>query len=124
MNKTPRPKLLAALVGNWVGIFGLVLAMGSLFVALCLIGIDFLAGFRQPYMGILVYLIVPSFFWMASFAREWEYGWNAAGAQNRRRLRPTLRQVARAERASLSQGLPALSLLLCSVRWEATGPFR
>ena len=62
-HKAPRPKLIAALIGNWVGIFGLVVATCSLFAALCLIAIDFFAGFRQPYMGILVYLIVPSFFW-------------------------------------------------------------
>ncbi len=40
-HKTPRPKLLSALVSNGVGIFGLVLAMGSLFAARCLITIDF-----------------------------------------------------------------------------------
>ena len=62
--KVPRPKLVSALVGNWVGIFGLALAMCSLFAALCLIAIDFFHGFRQPYMGILIYLIVPSFFWI------------------------------------------------------------
>jgi len=62
--KAPRPKFVSALVGNWVGIFGLILAMCSLFAALCLIAIDFFHGFRQPYMGILVYLIVPSFVWI------------------------------------------------------------
>jgi hypothetical protein len=39
MNETPHPQLLSALVSNGVGIFGLVLAMGSLFAALCLIAI-------------------------------------------------------------------------------------
>ena len=58
-HKSPRPKLVSALVGNWVGIFGLVLAMCSLFAALCLIAIDFFHGFRQPYMGILIFLIRP-----------------------------------------------------------------
>ena len=62
--KTPRPRWVSALIGNWVGIFGLVVALGSLFAALCLIAIDFFTGFRQPYMGILVFLIVPSFFWI------------------------------------------------------------
>jgi hypothetical protein len=62
--KAPRPQIFSALVGNWVGIFGLVLAMGSLFAALCLIAIDFFHGFRTPYMGILIYLIIPSFFWV------------------------------------------------------------
>ena len=63
-HKAPRPKLIAALVGNWVGLFGLLVATCGLFAALCLIAIDFFHGFRQPYMGILVYLIVPSFVWM------------------------------------------------------------
>ena len=62
--KSPRPKLISALVANWVGIFGLVLAGCSLFAALFLIALDFFGGFRQPYMGILIYLIVPSFFWI------------------------------------------------------------
>ena len=62
--KAPRPQWVSALVGNWVGIFGVVLAMCSLFAALCLIAIDFLHGFRQPYVGILIYLILPSFFWI------------------------------------------------------------
>jgi len=62
--KAPRPKLVTALFSNWVGIFGLVVAGCSLFAALFLIAIDFFHGFRQPYMGILVYLIVPSFIWI------------------------------------------------------------
>ncbi|MEJ2091819.1 MAG: NapC/NirT family cytochrome c [Syntrophobacterales bacterium] len=61
--KAPRHKFLSALVGNWVGLFGLILAACSLFAALFLIIIDFLHGFRTPYMGILIYLIVPSFAW-------------------------------------------------------------
>ena len=32
--KASRHKLISALVGNWVGIFGLILAMCSLFAAL------------------------------------------------------------------------------------------
>ena len=63
-HKAPRPKFVSALVGNWVGIFGLVVAMCSLFVELCLIAIDLFQGFRQPYMGILIFLIVPSFIWI------------------------------------------------------------
>jgi NapC/NirT cytochrome c family, N-terminal region len=62
--EVPRPKLVSALVGNWVGIFGLVLATCGLFSALCLIAIDFIHGFRTPYMGILIYLILPSFIWI------------------------------------------------------------
>src|SRR3974390_3783764 len=62
--KSPRPKFFSSLVGSWVGIFGLMLALCSLFAALFLIVIDFLHGFRTPYMGILIYLIVPSFVWI------------------------------------------------------------
>ena len=61
--KASRPRFISALVGNWVGLFGLILAGCSLFAALFLITIDFFHGFRTPYMGILVYLIVPSFVW-------------------------------------------------------------
>ncbi len=59
-----RPKWIAALLCNWVGIFGLVVAGFFLFAALCLIAIDSLTGFRQPYMGILVFLIIPGFIWV------------------------------------------------------------
>lgn len=62
--KSARRQWVSALVGNWVGIFGLVLAVCSLFAALFLIAIDFFHGFRTPYMGILIYLIVPSFVWI------------------------------------------------------------
>jgi hypothetical protein len=62
-NKAPRSQWISALVGNWVGVFGLVWAMSSLFVAIFLITIDFLHGFNQPYMGILIFLIIPSFIW-------------------------------------------------------------
>ena len=62
--KVPRPKFVFALVGNSVGIFGLAVAVCSLFAALCLIAIDFFHGFRQPYVGILIYLILPSVIWV------------------------------------------------------------
>ncbi len=62
--KVPRPQWVSALACNWVGIFGLVLAMCSLFAAIFLIAIDFFHGFRQPYVGILIYVILPSFFWI------------------------------------------------------------
>jgi hypothetical protein len=51
------------LAGNWVAIFGLALALCSFFAAFCLIAIDFFHGFSHPYVGILTYLIVPSFIW-------------------------------------------------------------
>jgi nitrate/TMAO reductase-like tetraheme cytochrome c subunit len=62
--KASRHRFLSALVGNWVGIFGLILAGCSLFAALFLVTLDFFHGFRSPYMGILVYLVVPSIVWV------------------------------------------------------------
>jgi hypothetical protein len=63
-HKAPRPKFVSALLGNPVGVFGLVLAVFSFFAALCLIGYDLFHGFRQPYMGILVFLVLPAFIWL------------------------------------------------------------
>lgn len=67
-NESARPKFLTALVGNWVGLLGLVVTVCSLFTALCLIAIDFFHGFRHPYMGIMTYVVVPSFIWLGLIA--------------------------------------------------------
>ena len=86
--KVPRPKFVSDLVGNWVGIFGLVLAGCSLFADFCLIAIDFFHGFRQPYVGVLIYLIIPSFIWI---------GFVLAGVgvwlERRRRKKPAAPEV-------------------------------
>ncbi|RJR32718.1 MAG: cytochrome C [Deltaproteobacteria bacterium] len=66
-HKASRPQWVSALLCNWVGIFGLLLAVGSLFAALFLVAIDFLRGFDQPYMGVMVFLVVPSFFYLGLF---------------------------------------------------------
>ncbi|MGA3116835.1 MAG: NapC/NirT family cytochrome c, partial [Syntrophobacteraceae bacterium] len=57
-------RLVSLLAGNWVGIFGLALASCSLFAVFCLIAIDFFHGFSHPYVGIVTYLIFPSFIWI------------------------------------------------------------
>ncbi len=62
-HKNSGPRSVSPLAGNWVGVFGLALASCGLFAVFCLIAIDFLHGFRQPYTGILTYLIIPSFIW-------------------------------------------------------------
>jgi hypothetical protein len=84
----PRPKFFSALVGNWLGIFGLILAACSLFAALFLIAIDFFQGFRTPYMGILIYLIVPSFFWIGII-----FAGVGAWLELRRRKKPAAAEV-------------------------------
>ncbi|MGA7494275.1 MAG: NapC/NirT family cytochrome c [Syntrophobacteraceae bacterium] len=66
MNEHKHPGLqwVSSLAGNWVSIFGLALATFGLFAVICLIAIDFFHGFSHPYVGILTYLILPSFIWM------------------------------------------------------------
>lgn len=49
---------------NWTSIAGIALAIGGFFAVLCFITFDFVRGFSIPYMGILVYIIVPSFIWV------------------------------------------------------------
>ena len=62
-DKSARPKFLVAMVSNRVGLSGLVVTFCGLFTALSLIAIDFFHGFRQPYMGIVTYVVIPSFIW-------------------------------------------------------------
>jgi LPXTG-motif cell wall-anchored protein len=55
------PQKMPSLVNNWISILGIILAASSFFATVCLIAIDFFRGFRNPYMGILTYLIAPLF---------------------------------------------------------------
>ena len=47
---------------NWSSWSGLVLAASALFAFLLLFAIDVFAGHRNPYLGILAYLVAPLFF--------------------------------------------------------------
>ena len=110
MGLRPRvAKFVSALVGNWVGIFGFGLAMCSLFADVCLIAIDLFQGFRQPYMGILIYLIVPSIFWIGLIFAGVGVWLERRRRKKQRRRRPALRQVAGGTGANLSWGWPAFS---------------
>jgi nitrate/TMAO reductase-like tetraheme cytochrome c subunit len=64
---------------------GIILAGSSFFAAVCLIAIDFFRGFRNPYMGILTYIIAPLFLiaglLLISLGALWE-------RRRRRRLQP------------------------------------
>jgi nitrate/TMAO reductase-like tetraheme cytochrome c subunit len=55
------PEKMPALIQNWISLIGIILAAGSFFAVACLIAIDFYAGFSNPYMGILTYIVAPSF---------------------------------------------------------------
>jgi len=49
---------------NWVSLSGAVVGTGSLFSFLLLFAIDVFAHGRNPYMGILAYVVAPSFFFL------------------------------------------------------------
>lgn len=50
-----------SLIRNWISLAGIILAASSFFAVACLIGLDFYAGFSNPYTGILTYIIAPVF---------------------------------------------------------------
>ncbi|HVM60991.1 MAG TPA: NapC/NirT family cytochrome c [Verrucomicrobiae bacterium] len=57
----PIPPRTPSLIENWISLFGIILAASSFFAVVCLIAMDFYAGFSNPYMGILTYIVAPSF---------------------------------------------------------------
>ncbi len=74
-----------SLVTNWISVLGIILAASSFFAAASLIAIDFFREFRNPYMGILTYIVAPSFsvagLALISIGALWE-------RRRRRRLKP------------------------------------
>ena len=61
--RTTRPSLLR----NWISLTGLVIVIGSLFSFALLFMMDTMAGFSNPYIGILTYFVAPAFFFFGSF---------------------------------------------------------
>ena len=49
---------------NWLSLAGIVVALGSLFSFLLLFALDSLAHFSNPYIGVLTYLVAPSFLFL------------------------------------------------------------
>ena len=47
---------------NWLSWAGIVLGASALFAFLLLLAIDQFAGHRNPYVGILAYVVAPGFF--------------------------------------------------------------
>ena len=47
---------------NWISWAGVVLSAGALFSFFLLVAIDQFAGHRNPYVGILAYVVAPLFF--------------------------------------------------------------
>lgn len=61
ITKQPSPAKNPTLLHNWISLVGTVVAAASFFAATCLIILDFFRGFRNPYLGILTYLVAPAF---------------------------------------------------------------
>ena len=57
MEKSKLPSLLH----NWTSIIGFVLAAATSIIILFLLGINFIVGIKSPYIGILLYMILPAF---------------------------------------------------------------
>ena len=55
-----------AYLRNWTSWAGIVLATAAVFAFLLLIAIDFMAGHRNPYVGILAYVVAPGFFFLGT----------------------------------------------------------
>ncbi|MGO9376973.1 MAG: NapC/NirT family cytochrome c [Dissulfurispiraceae bacterium] len=51
----------SSLLHNWTSIVGFVLAVVSSLIILFLLGINFIVGIKSPYIGILLYIILPAF---------------------------------------------------------------
>ena len=58
---TPQRPPRLGLFRNWMSLAGLVIIVGSLFAFLLLFLLDSLAHFSNPYIGVLTYLVAPSF---------------------------------------------------------------
>jgi nitrate/TMAO reductase-like tetraheme cytochrome c subunit len=58
---TPPPARRSSVFRNWLSLTGLVVVIGSLFSFFLLLLLDALAHFANPYIGILTYLVAPSF---------------------------------------------------------------
>lgn len=50
-----------SLFNNWISAIGAVLAVGALFSFALLVWMDFTRGDRNPYLGILTYIVAPAF---------------------------------------------------------------
>ncbi|MCX6890274.1 MAG: hypothetical protein NTX51_01935, partial [Verrucomicrobia bacterium] len=57
---SPAPRR-PSLFRNWLSLTGLVVVIGSLFSFFLLLLLDSLAHYSNPYVGILTYLVAPTF---------------------------------------------------------------
>src|SRR5262245_32269713 len=64
MKNTDNPNTRSGLWRNWLSFAGGVVALGSFFAFLLLFSIDLFARVSNPYLGILAYVIAPSFLFL------------------------------------------------------------
>ena len=56
---TPLSRKPRSAFNNWISAIGVVLTTGALFSFVFLVWMDFSQGEKNPYLGILTYLVVP-----------------------------------------------------------------
>ena len=61
-SESPKRRFFARLVRNWVSLIGAILVISSWFAFCLLLTLDFFAPKKNPYLGILTYLVAPLFF--------------------------------------------------------------
>src|SRR5213083_1253466 len=61
-SESPKRRLFARLVRNWLSLSGAILVVSSWFAFFLLLTLDFFAPNTNPYLGILTYLVAPLFF--------------------------------------------------------------
>jgi nitrate/TMAO reductase-like tetraheme cytochrome c subunit len=76
-SQTPPPAR-PSLLRNWLSLSGLVIVIGSVFSFLLLFLMDALAGGKNPYLGILTFVVAPAFLFFGLFV-------TAVGAWRERR---------------------------------------
>jgi hypothetical protein len=60
-NHQSQNQKMPSLTQNWISLIGMILSASSFFAVICLIGMDLIRESRNPYMGILTYLVAPAF---------------------------------------------------------------
>src|SRR5262245_23567741 len=69
----PKRPFFPRLVRNWVSLIGAILVVSSWFAFFLLLTLDFIAPGKNPYLGILTYLVAPFFFLLGLIL--WGIGW-------------------------------------------------
>jgi hypothetical protein len=57
----PQTEKKPSLFQNWISLAGIIVATSSFFAVLCLIALDYFTGSKNPYIGILTYIVTPAF---------------------------------------------------------------